>query len=539
MSDPNLLRAYAERRSEAAFAELVRRHIDLVHSAAVRMVNDSHLAEDVTQGVFVALAKDAGKLAAHPVLSGWLHTTTRNIAAQAIRSEARRRKREQLAAAMHDPSETAAAWDGIAPHLDAALAELPSSDRDAVLLRYFENQSARDIAAVLGISPEAAQKRVNRGVEKLREKLAKRGITAGAAGLTGAISAHAVQAAPAGLAVAISGTAPAGTALAAIGTKIIAMTTIQKLIAGAAVVAIIAGTAGYQTLRNKRKAAVSVTSSVLNPSATKPHARSLIPTTTGVSERDKARIRATLRSASKSADPFQRDDTAVRELEELLQTRPGDLAFVHELAMEVRSTSQDTQLALATALVRRYRDGDFQRLGELIDALGTEGVSVGIQAHWLSLELVRCKDEDLRVRAFEELLARSSKVIQPYHYQYIATGAAKTIGFPEALALIPDIHDGWFGTAATYDLISSWSFDDPVAASTHVRDLPAFPFRDSLIIHLVEAVAMSEDFEMAIEWANSLQGDAKEKALALVKQQQDILQRREEQRARLRAGIEE
>jgi hypothetical protein len=143
------------------------------------------------------------------------------------------------------------------------------------------------------------------------------------------------------------------------------------------------------------------------------------------------------------------------------------------------------------------------------------------------------------VRAFEELLARPSKVIRPYHYQHIATGAAKSIGFPEALALIPDIHDGWFGKAAAYDLISSWSFDDPVAASTHVRDLPASPFRDSWIIHLVEAVAMSEDFEMAIEWANSLQGDAKEKALALVKQQQDILQRREEQRARLRAGIEE
>jgi RNA polymerase sigma factor (sigma-70 family) len=536
-SDPQLLREYAGGRSEAAFAELVRRHLDLVYSAALRITGDAHLAKDVSQGVFVALAKDAGKLATHPVLAGWLHTTTRNIATRAIRSEARRRKREQQAAAMNDPSETEPVWDEIAPHLDAALAELPDSDRDAVLLRYFENQSARDIAAVLGISPEAAQKRVNRGVEKLREKLAKRGVTA--AGLTGAISAHAVQAAPAGLAVAISGTVPAGTALAAIGTNIIAMTTFQKLIAGAVVVAIIAGTAGYQTLRNKRIAAVSVTSSVQNPSAAKPHARSLVPTTTGVSERDKARIRATLRSASKSADPFQRDDTAVRELEELLQTRPGDLAFVHQLAMEVTSESQETQLALATALVRRYRDGDFQRLGELIDALGTEGVKEGIQAHWLSLELFRCKDEDLRVRAFEELLARPSKVIESDHYQCIATGAAKTIGFPKALALIPDIHDGWFGTDAADNLISSWSLDDPVAASTYVRDLPASPFRDSLIIHLVEAVASSEDFEMAIEWANSLQGDAKEKALALVKREQDILQRREEQRARLRAGIEE
>ena len=252
-----------------------------------------------------------------------------------------------------------------------------------------------------------------------------------------------------------------------------------------------------------------------------------------------ARIRATLLSANKSADPFQRDDTAVRELEDLLRSRPGDLAFVHELAMEVRPLSQDTQVALATALVRRYRDGDYQRVGELIDALGTEGVLRGIQVHFFSNELARSKEPELRVRAFEELLTRPSKVIRPDHYEDIATGAARTLGYPEALARIPDIHDGWFGTSAASDLISNWVFGDPVAGSTYVRDLPASPFRDSLIIHLVEEVSSSEDFEMAIEWANSLKGDAREKALELVKQQQDILRRREEQRARLRAGIEE
>lgn len=93
-SDPQLLRAYAEGRSEAAFAELVQRHIDLVHSAAVRMVNDPHLAKDVSQGVFVALAKNAAKLTGHPVLSGWLYLTARNIAAQTVRAEVRRRSRE-------------------------------------------------------------------------------------------------------------------------------------------------------------------------------------------------------------------------------------------------------------------------------------------------------------------------------------------------------------------------------------------------------------------------------------------------------------
>ncbi len=538
-SDPHLLREYAGSRSEAAFAELVRRHIDLVHSAALRIASDVHLAKDVSQGVFVALAKDAGKLAGHPVLSGWLHSTTRNIAAQAIRTEARRRKREQQAAAMNDAAETHAAWDEIAPHLDAALSELPDPDRDAVLLRYFENQSARDMAAVLGISAEAAQKRVNRGVEKLREKLAKRGVTAGTTGLAGVISVNAVQAAPVGLAPSISSAALAGSTGMFLATKTLAFTTIQKLLIAALVLAGAGGAMIYQTQRGNASTASAMPLTKSTERSTKSGSRMQSQASAVVTERDKERIRATLRSASKSADPFQRDDTAVRELEDLLRSRPGDLAFVHELAMEVRSNSQDTQLALATALVRRYRDGDFQRLGELIDALGTEGPSVGIQAHWFSTEMTRCQDEDLRVRAFEELLAQPSKIIHPYHYNHIATGAAHTLGYPEALARIPDIHDGWLGTAAANDLISNWSFGDPVAASSYVRDLPASPFRDRLTIHLVEAVARSEDFEMAHEWANSLQGEAKEKALALVKQQQDILRRREEQRARRREGKEE
>ena len=247
LSDPQLLRAYAERRSEAAFAELVRRHIDFVHSAALRMVNDAHLAKDVSQGVFVALAKDAGKLTDHPVLSGWLHRTARNIAAQTIRTEVRRRHREHEAAAMHQHPETDASWEEIAPQLDAALSELAEPDRDAVLLRYFENKPAHEMAAILGISAEAAQKRVSRAVERLRDNFAKRGVTAGAAGLAGVISANAVHAAPAGLAALVSGAAiVATTSATAAATTILAMTTIQKALAVVAL-AVLGGIAIHQT----------------------------------------------------------------------------------------------------------------------------------------------------------------------------------------------------------------------------------------------------------------------------------------------------
>jgi RNA polymerase sigma factor (sigma-70 family) len=234
-TDSQLLCAYAEHRSEPAFAELVRRHLDFVYSAALRMVCDSHLAKDVTQCAFLALAKNAAQLTDRPVLSGWLHRTAHNIAAQTVRSDVRRRAREQEAAAMNELHEPDAVWEDIAPHLDDALGELSEADRDALLLRYFEGKSARQIALTLGTSEDAAQKRVSRAVERLREFLAKRGATVGGSGLVVVISAHAVQAAPVGLATAISTAAAlAGTSLAATATatatKAIAMTNLQKAI---------------------------------------------------------------------------------------------------------------------------------------------------------------------------------------------------------------------------------------------------------------------------------------------------------------------
>src|SRR2546427_10322698 len=178
-----------------------------VYSAALRMVCDSHLAEDVTQCAFLALAKNAAQLTDRPVLSGWLHRTAHNIAAQTVRSDVRRRAREQEAAAMNELHEPDAVWEQIAPHLDNALGELSDADRDALLLRYFEGKSAREMAQTLGTSEEAAQKRVSRAVERLREFFTKRGVTVGSSGLVVVNSANAVQAAPVGLAVTISSAA--------------------------------------------------------------------------------------------------------------------------------------------------------------------------------------------------------------------------------------------------------------------------------------------------------------------------------------------
>src|SRR6185437_8073679 len=139
LTDQQLLRDYAARRTEAAFAELARRYVDFVYSAARRMVRDAHLAEDVTQSAFAALAQNAGQLAGRAVLAGWLHRTAQNLAANVVRSEVRRRAREQEAAAMNEllESDNDSVWEHIAPQLDDALGELSEADRDALLLRYF------------------------------------------------------------------------------------------------------------------------------------------------------------------------------------------------------------------------------------------------------------------------------------------------------------------------------------------------------------------------------------------------------------------
>lgn len=225
------------------------------------MVRDEHLAHDVSQGVFIALAQNAGQLAERPVLAGWLHRTAQNIAAQTIRTAVRRRQREQEVATMKDfLSESDAgsepAWAEVAEHLDAALGELNEVDRDAILLRYFQKKSAADMALVLGISDEAAQKRVSRAVERLREFLGARGVTAGAGTLAAVISANAVQGAPAGLALSISASALGHTAVSAstiacsAATKTIAMTTLQKTI----VTVTLAGVTGFGIYETRQAA---------------------------------------------------------------------------------------------------------------------------------------------------------------------------------------------------------------------------------------------------------------------------------------------
>lgn len=211
MDDAELLRRYVAGKSEEAFAALVRRHLDLVYATALRqLAGDTHLAQDVAQTVFTALARKAPALAGRATVAGWLYLSAQHAAAQAVRGEQRRRAREQEASTMPDlssSSDAATDWGRVRPVLDAALRDLGETDREAVLLRFFERRPFAEIGAALRVGEDAARMRVDRALEKLRVLLARRGVTSTAAALGAVLSNEAVLAAPAGLASAIAGSA--------------------------------------------------------------------------------------------------------------------------------------------------------------------------------------------------------------------------------------------------------------------------------------------------------------------------------------------
>lgn len=225
-SDAQLLHQYATQSSESALAEVVRRYVDLVYSAALRRLNGNRSgAADVTQSVFVSVAKNARSLADHPALGAWLHTATRNAALNFMKAEQRRHQVE--AAAASDPAldpETAHDWYSLQTVIDAALDELSEEDRAAIVLRFFQQASFRDVATATGVSEDAARMRTDRALQKLRKRLAARGVTSTASALGLALGQHGVFAAPATVTASVIAQACATVPLSSTALGILFMT---------------------------------------------------------------------------------------------------------------------------------------------------------------------------------------------------------------------------------------------------------------------------------------------------------------------------
>jgi RNA polymerase sigma factor (sigma-70 family) len=243
--DGTLIRAYARSGSEDAFAELVQRHLGLVYSTALRIVaGDEHLAKDISQSVFIDLARKAALLSNRQMLTGWLYTSACFAAAKAVRSECRRQAREQEAQIMQEEINAASPdpdWERLRPILDSAMMELKGTDREALLLRFFEERSLAELGNRLGLNENAARKRVERALERLHTLLARRGITSTGAALTLLLTHHTLAAAPAGLAASITAVSLASAgATASSGISILnllAMIKAKTIIIGALVAA--------------------------------------------------------------------------------------------------------------------------------------------------------------------------------------------------------------------------------------------------------------------------------------------------------------
>jgi len=250
--DMDLVREYAACQSEQAFETLVARYVNLVYSTALRQTRDPHLAEEITQAVFIILARKAGWLGARTILPAWLHRAAVLAAADALKSQRRRAQREQEAHLQSEiqPAETDPAWELISPLLDKALIQLGETDRQAVLLHFFQKKTFAEVGCSLGLSEDSARKRTSRALEKLRKIFSKNGVHSTTTILAGAISTCSAQAAPAALAKSVTTMALAKGATASASTltlikgalKIMAWTKAKTAIVIGAAAILVTGT---------------------------------------------------------------------------------------------------------------------------------------------------------------------------------------------------------------------------------------------------------------------------------------------------------
>ncbi len=346
-NDSELLGQFAREQSQDAFTALVNRHLNLVYSAALRQVRSPQLAEEVSQTVFTQLACSAATLQPTTILPAWLYQVTRHTAIDLIRSEARRQAREQIAYQMSELHEPSAEWPRIEPLLDEAIASLEEPDRAALLLRFFENKSLREIGIALGSSEDAAQKRVGRAVDRLRDYFSRRQISVGAAALAALLTTHAVHAAPAGLAASVTtGAVLSAAAFSSPVTttliKSIAMTTLQKT----AVAVVVTAALAVAVYENRQT--VSLRAEL---EAVKQQQVQQAPLTAQVQQLQQERDRATNRAAALAGE----NASLKKSPPDVLKLR-GEVGRLRQANSEIGSTNAISKLTSNPETKKLMRD---------------------------------------------------------------------------------------------------------------------------------------------------------------------------------------
>src|SRR5882724_6846258 len=252
MNGTDLLAEFRQTRADSSFRELMRRYTDLVFSVAKRRLGNVALAEEVTQTVFIRLAKAVPSFRGDAELVAWLHRTTVHASIDLWRSEFRRRNREEHAAVMHPDCTEQAAWNELSPVLDEALNQLNDTERQAILLRFFEQKSMRDLGLAFGITEDAAKMRVSRAMERLRTVFSEKGVTCEAVALGGLLADHAVDAAPSGLVLTLAAIRLplAASVGAGVGLATLLVQIAKSKLVSAIAAAVIVGTAAIIWLRS-------------------------------------------------------------------------------------------------------------------------------------------------------------------------------------------------------------------------------------------------------------------------------------------------
>ncbi|HVT29959.1 MAG TPA: sigma-70 family RNA polymerase sigma factor [Lacipirellulaceae bacterium] len=367
-SDWQLLEDYARRNSEDAFRRIVDRYGGLVYHAALRQAGRAHVAEEVAQAVFIALARKAGKLSRGVVLSGWLLRATRFAVSNLAREEIRRQRREQEAMAMQTNSgedSADSAWEHVAPHLADALDALPARDRKAILIRFFEERSHQAVARSLRVSEDAAKMRVSRAIERLRLVFAKKGFLVSSAALLAALSNFGALAAPLGLTQAIVTAAAAQSGAAGTSTSLITAKGILKLMAwskiktavGAGLALLVVG-GGIGLIQRRHAVQVKVQVPALAPDAPanttvdrSTPTKAMLAISRALDTGDAALIAATFKFTSPGDDEvkdvFERLVGAIGQYRKVATARFGDAAVEESLnALPFRLPPEKAEAAL-------------------------------------------------------------------------------------------------------------------------------------------------------------------------------------------------